>query len=207
MTQEEYNELSNHWATKSRINVSMLTNKNSRTLIYGYDLDRNTFHLYLEDCKFHLVYYNGNEYIQGSIFTGFEIDPVICIPGKRTYPEVCDFEFCKLLKSFDISLNFTTFDDKREIKQYYGKLIEDLSPKPFYTKEQFYADHTNCPECYEKDISFKNDLIKNAKEPIDDGTKNFWDDVSKFYCRNCSHEGLVQQLIHKNFAKHYKITK
>lgn len=204
MTREECNELSNHLASKPIINVSMLTNKNSRTLIYGYDLDRNTFHLYLEDCKFHLVYYNRNEYIQGSIFTGFEIDPFLCISSKRTYPEACDFEFCKLLKSFDISLNFTTFDDKREIKQYYGELIEDLSPKHFITKEQFYADHTHCPECYEKNISFKNDLIKNKKEPIDDGTKDFHDDISEFYCRDCSHTGMVEELINKNFANFIK---
>jgi hypothetical protein len=200
MTQKEYLELSNHWATEPLINVSMLSNKNSRTLIYGYDHDRNTFHLYLEDCKFHLVYYNGNEYIQGSIFTGFEIDPFSCIPDKRTYPEACDFEFCKLLKSFDVSLNFTTFNDKIEYKQFYSERIEDLVPKSFITKEQFYAQHTHCPECFNNDISFKNDLIKNKKEPIYNGTKDFYDDISEYYCRDCSNEGTVDKLYHKNLT-------
>lgn len=198
MTQEEYLELSNHWATEPRINVGMLDNKNSRTLIFGYNHDRNTFHLYLEDCKFHLVYYNGNEYIQGSIFTGFDIDPFSCIPDKRTYPDACDFEFCKLIKSFDVSLNCTTFNDKRELKQYYGELIEDLVPKPFITKEQFYAQHTHCPHCYE------NNIWLDSTDFNDDGKKDFSDDITDFYCSTCANRGKVEELVHKNFAEYNK---
>mgnify|MGYP007039915543 FL=1 len=48
------------------------------------------------------------------------------IPDKRLYPETCDYEFCVLLKERDIYLPFTTYDEKRPLRNYYGFTLEDI---------------------------------------------------------------------------------
>lgn len=44
------------------------------------------------------------------------------IPDKRLYPDACDAEFCGLLMRKGALLPFTTFNDKREPKQFHGEL-------------------------------------------------------------------------------------
>lgn len=97
-----------------------LKNKSDRTLLYGYTCDRDTWHVYIKDEVIHTIWYNARE-----------DDVVICelpdyisnkqyIPNKRLYPETCDFEFCSLLIDKGVHLPFTTWNDNREEKQFYG---------------------------------------------------------------------------------------
>lgn len=98
-----------------------------RTLIYGYNTNRDTFHLYLKDKQIHSVYYNG---VTGKLvgtprsFSG-KIRADDCVPNKRVYPARCDYEFCKLLLSKGIYIPFTTWQDVTE-EQFHGSLIESF---------------------------------------------------------------------------------
>src|SRR5687768_1965196 len=80
-----------------------------KTLLYGYDTDRYTWHTY-QDEQGHLsrVVYNHNGDLLNRIH-GFQLCVDFLVPNKRLYPEACDFEFCKELKSLGIGLPFTTF--------------------------------------------------------------------------------------------------
>lgn len=40
--------------------------------------------------------------------------------NKRVYPEASDYEFCKKLLDIGVYIPFTTFDENREEKQFYG---------------------------------------------------------------------------------------
>lgn len=97
-----------------------LSNQNDRTLLYGYDVDRNTWHIYLYRSQIYAVMY----YLQDGEVSEMKVavnDDYV--PNKRLYPERCDFEFCKLLKRYKVSLPFTNWSDGVEAKVYYGKLL------------------------------------------------------------------------------------
>jgi hypothetical protein len=87
------------------IHVNDLLNKNDRTLVYGYDCERTTYHLYLKDEKFFSLWYSiKNEIFRGQSLIGVkEINAAACSPDKRVYPESCDFEFATLLSPYSVS--------------------------------------------------------------------------------------------------------
>lgn len=80
-----------------------------RTLLYGYDCDRNTWHTFQKDGQLHKAVYLGSnrEFIVKE--SGDAFDARHLIPNKRLYPEACDFTFCLQLKRLDLYLSFTTF--------------------------------------------------------------------------------------------------
>ncbi len=117
----------------SLINVNDLHNKEDRTLLYGYTMERSTFHVYLKDMKIHTVVYNtdysGDNPKPKNMIEVEVISNHDYIPDKRLYPERCDYEFCKLLKGNNVhSLPFTTFDTDRHIDKsdFYGFTLEDM---------------------------------------------------------------------------------
>lgn len=126
MNQLEYSLLKNIKIDEaSIIKIEDLKNTNDRTLIWGYDLERNSVHVYIKNKKFFKVCYSYPDVL--IYFTqGYTIDAIGCIPSKRIYPEASDLEFCEILVKRGISLAFTTFDEKRLEQQYYGALLEDL---------------------------------------------------------------------------------
>lgn len=100
------------------IQINHLENQNDRTLLYGFDCDRNTWHTYIKDGEIHKVVYGYEESPKKrEVYSNYEY-----VPNKRLYPECCDFEFCKLLKLKDVILPFTSFQE-RYVKQYYGKVL------------------------------------------------------------------------------------
>jgi hypothetical protein len=121
MNQQEYEVLQNIDATL--ISADLLTNKSARTLLYGYTIERDTWHVYLDQ----------NGVIQTVKYGYGEDSPIYpinvkwndeYIPSKRLYAEKCDFEFCFLLKQRNISLNFTTATFEKEFNdQYHGRVI------------------------------------------------------------------------------------
>lgn len=105
---------------KELITAKHLKNKEDRTLIYGYDCDRNTFHVYLKDEQIHILKYNSREVFPK--LEAFSNDDYV--PNKRVYPEYSDFEFCKLLKEQDIHISFLSYSEPaKEPNPYFGKII------------------------------------------------------------------------------------
>lgn len=99
-----------------------LYNERDRTLLYGYTCDRKTFHVYLKYNEIHTITYNTN-YLTMTPENLEEIevkDNFDYVPDKRLYPETCDYEFCKLLKKAGVHLPFTSFNNDREEKDFYG---------------------------------------------------------------------------------------
>lgn len=130
MDQNQYNALETNVGKKTSIEASELTDQTDRTLIYGYTVERLSFHLYLENGAFHRVIYDGDKvFLAGE--TGVEsLSLTQCVPDKRVYPERCDFEFCRILKSRDVSIPFTTFDPNVEARAFYGEKSEVLDRTP-----------------------------------------------------------------------------
>lgn len=74
--------------------ASFTEDMTDRTLLYGYDNNRVTWHVYLKDGVVHRHTYN-----QGGPML---IHQPQClqdyIPNKRVYPELSNFEFCRYMK-------------------------------------------------------------------------------------------------------------
>jgi len=129
----EYEQFSTAAPAARRLpGVADLKNLTPRTLIYGYDVDRNDFHVYLgADGLIHVVRYSsravGSD--MGLIFshsfgeTGGVSAPSDYVPNKRAYPASCDAEFCHVLRSFGANISFTDFDEAanaRRLEKYKG---------------------------------------------------------------------------------------
>lgn len=119
---------------KISISLDKMKDLKNRTLIYGYDCDRNSFHLYLKDKMFCLLRYSSTNII--SYQKGYFLLPNNCIPNKRVYPESCDFEFCELLNDYGISIPFTIFNTQRaknlKRRKYHGLTVSlDYQGTPF----------------------------------------------------------------------------
>lgn len=76
-----------------------------RTLLYGYDCDRRTWHVWQTgDHLFHAVYISSHEFeFQRS---AIKLDAASLVPNKRLYPEACDFDFCLALRKLGMGIPF-----------------------------------------------------------------------------------------------------
>lgn len=104
------------------ITIDDLDNQSERTLLYGYDCDRNTWHTYIQNGEIKTVIYGYDSEYKDFIENRLVISNEDYIPNKRLYPSACDYEFCKLLKIKGSYLPFTGWEE-REQKQYYGKVV------------------------------------------------------------------------------------
>lgn len=123
MNSEEYNLLKEiEKLPEKLVDVEMLAPfLSDRTLLYGYTCDRDTWHVYIKDKKIHKVIYKYKEKpVEYPIESNYDY-----IPNKRLYPETCDFLFCKLLIKLGYDLPFTTWNNEREEKRYYGKILDE----------------------------------------------------------------------------------
>jgi hypothetical protein len=125
MTLEQFNTLSS--ANYGVISVDDLVNKNPRTLVYGYSLDRDTTHVYLgSDGLIHRVdYSHGDILIAHVSAVSFDINDLR--PSKRSYPERTDFEFAKLVAMRGGDLCFTSYTEGVEAANFYGYRAEELT--------------------------------------------------------------------------------
>ncbi|MCA1379476.1 hypothetical protein I6F34_01405 [Bradyrhizobium sp. BRP05] len=84
-----------------------------RTLLYGYDCDRATWHIYQKDGELHRVIYRPSDLdsrTKPEVHDhGPALDAETLSPNKRLYPEACDFDFCAKLKALGVHLSFTTY--------------------------------------------------------------------------------------------------
>jgi hypothetical protein len=80
-----------------------------RTLLYGYDCDRYTWHVFQQHGYLHRAIYMGSNPRPESIDSDPEMIAASLVPNKRLYPEACDFDFCMRLAALGINLPFTTY--------------------------------------------------------------------------------------------------
>ncbi len=130
MTVDELQSLERLTPTPVMVSGAMLSNQVPRTLIWGYNVQRDSFHVYLDDTrKINVVVYDNHARLlvhePEDPRTG--ISPLSCIPDKRVYPEASDFEFCRLLVKLGHSLPFTTYNPDRDLgRPFHGKRREAL---------------------------------------------------------------------------------
>jgi hypothetical protein len=129
MNEQEYQSLQHYEATPARLAPTMLVNREPRTLIYGYTLERDTFHAYLgDDQKIHLVVYDGDRFLK-SHRTDSDLEPRDYVPTKRVYPAASDIEFCKLLLRCNVRIPFTTFEARPDVR-FHGDILQELPVIP-----------------------------------------------------------------------------
>lgn len=120
MNVREFEKLNKIQKEKEQVlTIDDLTNKEDRTLLYGYTCKGEAQHVYVKDNAIYTVVYP-----YGSNVDYVEVESnQEYVPDKRLYPERCDFEFCSLLKRKGIYLTFTTWQDDIKEETYYGKVI------------------------------------------------------------------------------------
>lgn len=103
--------------------------REGRTLLYGYDCDRNTCHVYLPDGWDEIVSvrYDASGTILDTfrfIFADPEKSSIVSasnlIPNKRLYPEACDFDLCCLLAEYGYRLPFTAYTERASDGKFWG---------------------------------------------------------------------------------------
>lgn len=156
------------------LSADMLKNKTPRTLLYGYNTDRETFHVYLDESGVihHVLYRPCYWHKKQPSELPFSTKPGNCIyhkaskeheastlrPNKRAYPDATDSEFTDLLQSLSMTVIFTS-DRGGEPKLFEGFRIEELTT-PSQANRQFIHTITNidkyaCKLIYRKAIGSK----------------------------------------------------
>ena len=129
MNEQEYASLQDYRAMPTRLSASMLRNRVPRTLIWGFDCDRNSFHVYLgDDNQLHIVRYDYDGFLL-AYQTEANAEPQAYVPNKRVYPGACDLEFCRILIDADVRIPFTTFEARPD-ETFFGKKREELIEAP-----------------------------------------------------------------------------
>lgn len=99
-----------------------------RTLLYGYSIDRHSWHVYVQGGEIHLCVYASDGWVEEH--TAAETWPARnLIPDKRVYPHATEAGFARLLLSRGVSIPFTTFrDDNADWTGFYplAKTADDL---------------------------------------------------------------------------------
>lgn len=101
------------------------------TILYGYDVNRDTVHIYWDDLECKIVVFRYNEFEKTSEADLVDFLTLDHLPTKRIYPETCD-ALCteliqrRLLLCNGYGLPFTTYNEKRESKLMYGCTIEQF---------------------------------------------------------------------------------
>lgn len=92
--------------------VSQLSDHHEdRTLLFGYDCDRNTWHVYCQNgiVKLHVYDFEKQTIRFEDTFSSWDE----LIPNKRLYPESCDSEFCGGLVFHKVHMPFLPFSEDR----------------------------------------------------------------------------------------------
>lgn len=119
--------------TTISVSARDLENQEDRTLLYGYTVDRDTWHVYLRDGVIHRFVYSPDynvrvvpepdqwafQNVNALSYDYFQTwyNGEALIPSKRLYPNHCDYEFCSFMKSNGFSLPF-------------GNWVEGLAGEP-----------------------------------------------------------------------------
>lgn len=100
-------------ATLPKKMIGPLIGQADQTLLYGYDVDRLTWHVYQKGGLLHRAIYRDStpeSTREPEAFDeGEQLDAENLVPNKRLYPEACNLEFCLKLRALEIYLSFTTY--------------------------------------------------------------------------------------------------
>lgn len=106
---------------------SDLVNKANRTLMYGVTIDRDVFHTYLFCGEiFTVIERKDGDLLLRNVESNYQF-----VPDKRAFPGGCDYEFCRLLRSSDVWITFSDFDEReamnnaRSGKEYIGPILAE----------------------------------------------------------------------------------
>jgi hypothetical protein len=124
-------------ATKAVHEVADLTVNDflptARTLIFGYDLDRTTVHVYYKDGAIHCLRYHPGrapddpDIVVVSYSRGESLPAEPLVPTKRAYPARTDFATAMAMKRLGHPLTFTNYRDDElariDDEGYYGHVI------------------------------------------------------------------------------------
>ena len=106
------------------LTVDDLEDKSERTLLYGYDCDRKTHHVFIQDGRIQVCKYLLNDFDDDCEFVDVTGDADY-VPNKRVYPTRSDFEFCRLLCQRGVYIPFTNIDEEESkrthILRYFGR--------------------------------------------------------------------------------------
>ena len=106
MDYDQYLSLTDVELDEPKISVADLPGPD-RTLLYGYDTARNTWHVYIKNGEIHRVI----SMMGGPIghLSRVEWNPADLVPNKRVYPERTDYEFARLCNQTDNPVCFTRY--------------------------------------------------------------------------------------------------
>lgn len=101
------------------------------TILYGYDVNRNTVHIYWDDLECKIVVFRYDEYEKTSKADLVDFLTKDHLPTKRIYPETCDAFCTKLIQIRLLTVNgyglpFTTYNEKRQSKLMHGYTVEQF---------------------------------------------------------------------------------
>lgn len=114
------------------VSCDELTDRNPRTLIYGYTrLDRCRFHVYLSSRNTFeaVIYRDMGTYWFPWFSDRFTVVVELCVPDGRVFPQYSDREFCELLHSKGIKIDFAPWsdpDEERLAAKFVGRTKSDL---------------------------------------------------------------------------------
>lgn len=105
MTKDELALLKTEVNNSGSVSVSELPAGYEGTLVYGYDCERNTVHVYAKAGQIHAVTYNRDGEIISHVF-GKEVYTGSCKPQKRAYRQTTQYFFASLMakKGYDLSI-------------------------------------------------------------------------------------------------------
>lgn len=99
-----------------------------RTLIYGYTVERDTFHVYVRDGVIHRFVY---QHDGSTLYYGYRDEWIaeLLVPDKRIYPQYSDYEFCRRLIDLGVHVPFTTWEEpnpkRADFGAFMGRIYEE----------------------------------------------------------------------------------
>lgn len=131
MNKAQFENLSNIKPSSPSIKGVDIPGGTPGTLLMGYTIERNAFHVYLDqDKKINVAVYRNDVMIRHQVENSDGIEISALIPDKRVYPEKSNFAFCKILMLRGHSIPFASYaeahhgNDSQPV--YYGMTHEDL---------------------------------------------------------------------------------
>lgn len=123
MTKTEYEILNLTNPDFQNITISDLPKGYEGTLVYGYTLERDTFHLYVKDGQFiRLIYTCSDRIIRCNISNFLPVED--CVPTKRVYRQESQFFFLQFIKKLGAVFSITDSNANEEWSLPYGSFLD-----------------------------------------------------------------------------------
>lgn len=104
------------------VTAEELSDGGDRTLTLGYDVDRATFHAYLEGGQIHALWYSSGTGPFASYKHGLWLPVLLLARSKRVYPEHTDEAFARLMRErTEYGLPFMTWSEPRREGPFRGR--------------------------------------------------------------------------------------